>query len=104
MKKHKCIVEVGLGICTAIKNGMIGSQPSEQEVNNFSPFFCPVHNDSDRMTAAKLLRLEETARNSKISQEDMEMLANQTVMYAKDYNELNHMIWNFYVLVMHMFG
>ena len=54
MKKNKCIVEVGLGMGTAIKNGMIGSQPLEQEVKNFSPFFCTIYNESDRMTAAKL--------------------------------------------------
>ena len=104
MQKHKCTVEVGLGMCTEIKNGMIGSQLSEHEVNNFSPLFCTVHNESDRMTDAKILRLEETARNGKISQEDMEMITNQTVTYTKDYNELKHMMWNFYVLVMNMFG
>jgi hypothetical protein len=57
LKKHKCIVEIGLGMCTAIKNGMIGSQPTEQEVNNYSPFFCTLHNDQDRLTAANLLRV-----------------------------------------------
>ena len=44
LKKHKCIVEIGLGMCTAIKSGMIGSQPTEQEFNNYSPFFFPLHN------------------------------------------------------------
>jgi hypothetical protein len=100
MKKHKCIVEVDLGMCTALKNGMIGSQPSEQEVNNFSPFFCPLHNDNDRLTAAKLLRLEESAKNGKISQDDMELVTSQTISFAKDYNELKHMMWNFHVLTL----
>ena len=58
-------------MCTAIKNGMIGSQPTEQEVNNYSPFFWPLHNEQDRLMAANLLRLEETARKGKITGADM---------------------------------
>ena len=38
---HGCVVCVGMGMCTAIKNGLIMSQPTPYEPTNYSPHFTP---------------------------------------------------------------
>ena len=41
MKKEKCLVEISVGMCTAMNNGMIAIQPSEQDINNYTLFCLP---------------------------------------------------------------
>ena len=95
MKKDKCLVEISVGMCTAMKNGMIASQPSEQDINNYTLFCLPQQDEEGTVTAAKMNKLEEQAKNGKISDEDMDLMTNQKVKFAKTHSELKHYITNF---------
>ena len=41
---YGCVVCVGMGMCTAIKNGLLMSQPTPYEPTNYSPHFTPPSN------------------------------------------------------------
>ena len=56
-----CIISLGIGMCTAIKNGLLMSQPNPNEASNFSPHFTPPVDAEDGLSAELQLRLEEQA-------------------------------------------
>ena len=49
--KYYCIVNLNVGMCTAIKNGLLMSQPSPNEASNFSPHFTPPVDMNESLTA-----------------------------------------------------
>ena len=91
---HKCIVCLQPGMCTLIKNGLLLSQPTPYDANNFSPYFLPPSSKEDSMSAADHQRLEEQAENGKLNEADLELVTKQTVAYPTNYNDLRHFAKN----------
>ena len=91
-------------MCTAIKNGLLMSQPTPNEASNFSPHFTPPVDAEDGLSAESQLRLEEQARNGKLSSVDMTMITRQRVRYPVGYGELRHYIKNRVFLNMTLAG
>ena len=56
---HNCIISLNMGMCTALKNGLLLSQPSPNKVSNFTPHFTPPLLDSLEDSPELQLRLEE---------------------------------------------
>ena len=94
---HGCVVCVGMGMGTAIKNGLIMSQPTPYEPTNYSPHFTPPSIE-DGLSSESQLRLEEQARNGKLSSEDMILITQQKIKSPTNYNELRHYTKNFHCL------
>ena len=53
--KFECIVNWDIGMCSALKNGLLMSQPSPNEVSHFSPHFTPpYHTNKDASAELQL--------------------------------------------------
>lgn len=102
--KHNCIVNLNMGMCTALKNGLLLSQPSPNEVSNFSPHFTPPLLDNSEDGPELQLRLEEQSKNGKLSADDLALVTNQKIQYPESYNALRHFVKNFTYLVVELAG
>ena len=94
---HGCVVCVGMGMCTAIKNGLLMSQPDPYHPTNYSPHFTPLSIE-DGLSSESQLRLEEQARNGKLSSDDMVLITQQKIKSPTSFNELRHYTKNFHCL------
>ena len=94
---YGCVVCVGMGMCTAIKNGLLMSQPTPYEPTNYSPHFTPPAT-GEGLSSESQLRIEEQARNGKLTSEDMILITQQKIKSPTNYNELRHYIKNFHCL------
>ena len=101
---HNCIVSLNMGMCTALKNGLLLSQPSPNEVSNFSPHFTPPLLDNAEDSSELQLRLEEQSKNGKLSADDLALVTNQKIQYPESYNALRHFVRNFTFLVVELAG
>ena len=101
---HNCIVNLNMGMCTALKNGLLLSQPWPNEVSNFSPHFTPPLLGSSEDSPELQLRLEEQSKNGKLLADDLDLVTNQKVQYPESYNALRHFVKNFTFLVVELAG
>ena len=84
-----------MGMCTALKNGLLMSQLSPNKVSNFYPNFTPpFHMDKDAGQELQL-KLEEQAKNDKLSADNLDLDTNQKINYPEAYNRLRHVTKNF---------
>ena len=101
---HNCIVSLNMGMCTALKNRLLLSQPSPNKVSNFSPHFTPPLLDSLEDSSELQLRLEDQSKNGKLSADDLALVTNQKIQYPASYNALRHFMRNFTFLVVELAG
>ena len=60
---HNCIVNLSMGMCIALKNGLLMSQPSPNEESNVFPYFTPPFHMDEDAGAELQLQLGEQAKN-----------------------------------------
>ena len=101
---YRCIVALQLGMCTCLKNGLLMSQPTPYDASNFSPHFTPPSNKEETISAAEQQKLEEQARNGKLSDTDLSLITKQTIEYPTNYNDLRHFTKKFYCLLILLAG
>ena len=68
------MVDVDIGMCTCLKNGVFLSQPTASDINTFSINFVPPPSDdpdtkNDRNENARIV---ETSKNGKLTHADVE--------------------------------
>ena len=90
--KYYCIMNLNVGMCTAIKNGLLMSQPSPNEASNFSSYFTPPVDMDECLTAEMQIRLEKQSKNGKLSADDMALVTTQKVQFPKTWNNLRHFV------------
>jgi len=102
--KHKHMCDIGLAMCTQMKNGIITSHPSVNDINGISPLFLPDQAAEDRLGSDLALRLEEQLVLGKISDEDLKMITKCKIYFPKNFGEYLHVIRNFHRLIIIIAG
>ena len=93
---NKNMIDIDIGMCTSIKNGLFISQPTVSDINTFSINFVPPPSDDhsteyDRNEDARIM---ETSKNGKLTHADVEKQTKHKNKYAKNYDELRHFTKN----------
>ena len=68
-RDHMCALSSAM--CTAIKQGMLASQPSHTDINGLPPFFTPNKSKENSLDQASLLYMSEQMSIGKINAEDL---------------------------------
>jgi len=102
--KHKLMCDVGLAMSTQMKNGIIMSHPSVNDINGMSPFFLPDTAGEERISSDLALRLEEQLVLGKINETDLKTITKCKIHFAKNFGEYCHMVKNFHRLIVIVAG
>jgi len=102
--KHKHMCDIGLAMCTQMKNGIITSHPSVNDINGISPLFLPDQAVEDRLGSDLALRLEEQLVLGKISDDDLKIITKCKIYFPKNFGEYLHVIRNFHRLIIIVAG
>ena len=103
-KLNQNIICLDSGLCSCLAKGLLLSQPSENDINYFSPAFTPStsHSKKDRSMSAVHFMVQEDI--GKVSDNMIADLTKQTVSFPRTYNQLFHQIKNFPDLCTLLFG
>jgi len=104
LNKHGHICDVGLAMCTQIKNGCVLSQPSVNDINGVSPFFVPDQALEERLSHDLALRLEEQLVLGKINDSDLKIITKCKVHFPKNFGEYVHVVRNFHRVIIIIAG
>ena len=102
--KHKHMCDVGLAMSTQMKNGIITSHPSVNDINRMSPLFLPDQAVEERLSSDLDLRLEEQLVLGKISDSDMKTITRCKINFPKNFGEYVRVVRNFHRLVIIVAG
>ena len=95
MVNHNCIMNLSMGMCTALKNVLLMSQPSPNKVYCFSLYFTPPFHMDEDAGAELHLQLEEQGKNSRLLADNLDLVMNQKIHYPESYSGLRHVTKNF---------
>ena len=87
------VVDLDIGMCSALKNGFIQSLGGNLCMNNFSIVFCPP--SSSAQNKFNHLFLEEKAKNDMLTEDDLLSSTTQTTRYPVNYYELTQFFANY---------
>jgi len=102
--RHKHMCDIGLAMCTQMKNGIITSHPSVNDINGVSPLFLPDQAAEDRLGSDLALRLEEQPVLGKISDDDLKIITKCKIYFPKNFGEYLHVVKNFHRLMIIIAG
>ena len=102
--KHNHLCDVGLAMATQMKNGIIMSSPSTNNINGMSPLFLPDQASEERLSGEVALRLEEQMSMNKITESDLRLITKCKIHFPKNFGEYVHMIRNFHRLTIIVAG
>jgi len=102
--KNKLMCDVGLAMATQMKNGIIMSHPSVNDINGLSPFFLPDTAGEERLSSELSLRLEEQMVLGKINEADLKTITKCKIHFAKNFGEYCHMVRNLHRLIVIVAG
>lgn len=102
--KHKHMWDFGLAMCTLMKNGIITSHPSVNDINGVSPLLSPDQAVEDHLGSDLSLHLEEQLVLGKISDDDLKIITKCKTYFPKNFGEYLHVIKNFHRLIIVIAG
>ena len=102
--KHNHLCDVGLAMATQMKNGIIMSSPSINDINGMSPLFLPDQASEERLSGEVALRLEEQMSMNKITESDLKLITKCKIHFPKNFGEYVHAIKNFHRLTIIVAG
>ena len=93
---NKNMIDIDIGMCTSLKNGLFISQPTVSDINTFSINFVPPPSDnhSTEYNRNKDARIMETSKNRELTYADVEKQTKHKNKYAKNYDKLRHFTKN----------
>ena len=97
--KRGYLCDIGLGLCTALKNGAIASQPGITNINGLSPFFVPDCAENEQVTAELLMRIAEQQKIGKVDANDIKKITSSKIHIPQDFGSFLHFIKNFHLLI-----
>ena len=96
-RDHMCALSPAM--CTAIKQGMLASQPTHTDINGLSPFFTPNKSKENSLDQASLLYMSEQMSVGKINADDLKQITKLKITFPKDFNTYLHYLKNFLLLI-----
>jgi hypothetical protein len=103
-KYPSLMMNVDIGLCTALSRGLILSMPGTHTINNLSPFFTPPDGCED-LSSEKLLKIDIQARvGNGLDEKDVKSLTRQRKTIPKNAVDLGQQIQNFSKIIAEIFG
>ena len=103
-KLNNNIICLDPSLCSCLCKGLLISQPTENDINYYSPAFTSSIPNDKKNKAMSALHYMVQASDGKVSDSMIADMTKQTVMFPKSYNKLYNQIKNFTDLSALLFG